>query len=122
MELTEFKRIVRRALERIPAELKIYVDECQIIFEPCASAEKRRELEVADDEVLFGLYEGVPLPERHVNDPPSMPPRIYLFYETLLEECDDEDELIHEIQTTVLHEAGHHFGLDEDKLAELGFG
>jgi len=73
------------------------------------------------DEDLFGIYEGAALTERSVADAPEMPPRLILFQEPLLDACETEDELIHEIQVTVLHEVGHHFGLDEDRLEELGF-
>jgi predicted Zn-dependent protease with MMP-like domain len=79
-------------------------------------------MEVPDDEDLFALYEGPAIIERSLEDPPEMPPRITLFYRVFLEACETEGELIEEIQRTIVHEVGHHFGLDEDRLEELGFG
>jgi predicted Zn-dependent protease with MMP-like domain len=70
---------------------------------------------------LFGLYEGTPLPERGL-ELPLLPDRITVFMRPLLEACGSERELREEIRRTVLHELAHYFGLDEDRLEELGYG
>jgi predicted Zn-dependent protease with MMP-like domain len=79
------------------------------------------ELEVPEDDTLYGLYSG-----RALTDGPAesgeLPPRITLFRGPLLEDCLDEDDLRDEIATTVLHEIAHHFGISEARLAELGWG
>ena len=73
-----------------------------------------------DDPDLFGLYHGVPLPER--GDMAGMLPDTISIYRIPLEESfPDPDELREEIRITVLHELAHYFGLDEDRLAELGY-
>ena len=73
-----------------------------------------------DDPGLFGLYEGVPLPER--GDWIGLPPDKITIYRVPLEESfADPAELRDEIRITVLHELGHYFGLDEDRIAELGY-
>jgi predicted Zn-dependent protease with MMP-like domain len=73
-----------------------------------------------DDPDLFGLYEGVPLPER--GDGIGLPPDKITIYRIPLEESfSDPAELREEIRITVLHELGHYFGLDEDRIAELGY-
>jgi predicted Zn-dependent protease with MMP-like domain len=74
----------------------------------------------ADDPDLLGLYVGVPLTERG-HEPPLGPSRILIFRRPLTEMCDSIDELREEIRITVLHEIGHHFGMDEDRLDELGY-
>ena len=77
---------------------------------------------LGDDELLLGLYEGVPLTDRHADAPPSMPDVIFLFQHDLEDACDSEEQLADEVRITLLHEIGHYFGLDEDELAELGYG
>lgn len=121
MTPARFESVARKALAKIPAEFRPYLEECTLHIEPRPTKAKLRELEMGDGEELFGLYEGTPLIERRHDDPPEGPPRITLYYEPLLDYCLDEKELVHEIQVTVLHEIGHHFGLDEDRLAELGY-
>ena len=121
MSPRKFEKIARRAIDSLPAEFQPYVRDIVLVIEPYASDELLDDLSVPEDEDLFGLYEGPALTDRNVNDQPEMPPRMILYYEPLLDECETEEELIHEIQTTVLHEIGHHFGLDEDRLAELGY-
>jgi len=121
MKPAEFERIAREAIRRIPAEFQPYLEDCVITIEAHPPKELLLDLEMEEDEELFGLYEGRALTERSHDDPPEMPPRIRLFYEPLLEFCETEDELIFEIQVTVLHEIGHHFGLDEERLDELGY-
>ena len=116
-----FKTIARRAIAGLPAQFHPLVDELLVIVKARPSRKLLRELEIAEDEDLFGVYDGPALTERSVNDAPELPPTITLFYEPLLEACDSEKELTHEIQTTVLHEIGHFFGLDETRLEELGF-
>ena len=119
MTLKKFKRIARQAIEALPQEFKPYLENVAIAVEPHASDEMLDDMEVPEDEDILGIYEGASLTEGS-GELPEMPARIVLYYEPLLDACDTEEELIHEIQTTVLHEIGHHFGLDEERLTELG--
>jgi predicted Zn-dependent protease with MMP-like domain len=118
----EFTAVARRAIENLPEEFRPHVAEIDIVVEPHASDELLDELGVPEDEDIYGLFEGTYLTERSIHDAPEMPPRITLFYEPLLEDCETEEELVHEIQVTVLHEIGHFFGLEEEDLERLGFG
>jgi len=122
MTLRRFRLIARRAIERLPEELRAHAEDCMISFRRRPSRKMRRELEMEDDEVLYGLYEGPSLGGASHNDIAAMPPRIILFYEALVDDCDSEKELEREIHRTVLHEIGHHFGMDEEKLDSLGYG
>jgi predicted Zn-dependent protease with MMP-like domain len=73
-------------------------------------------------EDVLGLYLGVPWGEKGPElAPVPLPDRVLIFRDNLCEMCGSVDELIDEIRVTVLHEIGHHFGLDEDHLADLGF-
>ncbi|MGD0092456.1 MAG: metallopeptidase family protein [Planctomycetota bacterium] len=121
MSPKRFKSIARQAITALPGEFQPYLRDLMVVVESYASDELLDDLEVPDDEDLFGLYEGPSLAERSSGAAVEMPPRIILFYEAFLDECETEEELVHEIQTTVLHEIGHHFGMDEERLAELGY-
>ena len=101
---------VKAALDSLPPHLAGALDNVAIVVEN----------EHADDPDLFGLYEGTPLPERG-DMAGTLPDRITIFRLPLTEEFTDPDELEREIRITVLHELGHYFGLDEDRLAELGY-
>src|SRR4051812_16654282 len=72
--------------------------------------------------LLLGLYHGRPRTRRSVEDSGAMPDVIYLFQEHIEQVCNSEQELIRQVRITVLHEIGHHFGMDEDDLDELGYG
>jgi predicted Zn-dependent protease with MMP-like domain len=118
----KFEKIARKALAALPDAFQPYLQDVMLIIEPYPSDELLEELEVPEDEDLFGLYEGAALTERSSGDAPDLPPRVILYYEPLLDACETEEELIEEIQKTVVHEIGHFFGLDEEKLEELGYG
>jgi len=72
------------------------------------------------EDTLFGLYEGVPLTERSFDDV-LLPDSITIFRRPLLEWAESEQEVVNEVRITVLHEIGHFFGMDEDRLDELGY-
>jgi predicted Zn-dependent protease with MMP-like domain len=105
-----FDEHVKAALDSLPPHLAAALDNVAVVVTD----------EHPDDPDLFGLYEGVPLPERG-DMAGALPDRITIFRVPLEEEFPDPDELEHEIRVTVLHELGHYFGLDEDRLAELGY-
>jgi predicted Zn-dependent protease with MMP-like domain len=105
-----FEDHVDRALASLPPELRRAVHNVEIAVED----------EHPDDPDLFGLYEGVPLPERG-DWAGALPDRIRIFRLPLVESFPDPGELEAEIRTTVLHELAHYFGIDEDRLDELGF-
>ena len=101
---------VRAALDSLPAGIARGLRNVAVVVAD----------EHPDDPDLFGLYEGVPLPERG-DDAGSLPDRITIYRRPLEEEFPDARDLEREIRVTVLHELGHYFGLDEDRLAELGY-
>lgn len=105
-----FEQHVRAALDSLPPRLAAALDNVAVVIED----------EHAGDPDLFGLYEGVPLPERG-DMAGELPDRITIFRLPLEEEFPDPVDLEREIRVTVLHELGHYFGLDEDRLAELGY-
>jgi predicted Zn-dependent protease with MMP-like domain len=110
--VTAFEEHVRRALASLPPELARAVRNIEIAIEE----------EDPEDPDVFGLYEGVPLPERG-DWAGALPDRIRIFRRPLVEEFgNDPAALEDEIRVTVLHELAHYFGIDEDRLNELGYG
>ena len=116
----EFERLVAESLEMIPDELRRHISNVQLTIEDEPSDELLEELGVPPDETLFGLYEGTPLTERGT-EYSAMPDRIVIFREPLLQEFDNPPDVRREIARTVIHEIAHHFGIDEERLAELGW-
>jgi predicted Zn-dependent protease with MMP-like domain len=80
-----------------------------------------REYELEEPETLLGFYTGVPLTERSIESPPDWPEKILIFQRAIEEFCQSRDEIVQEVRITVMHEIGHHFGMDEDDLEELGY-
>ena len=122
MQLSDhaFRRLVHEALAQVPEEFRGYLDGVPVVIEDWAPDELLDALGVPEDETLYGLYSGHPITE----GPPGsgeLPPRITLFRAPLLEDCANAAELRDEVTTTVLHEIAHHFGIDEERLRELGW-
>jgi len=101
---------VRAALDELPAELARALQNVAVVVED----------EHSEDPDLFGLYHGVPLPERG-DMSGQLPDKISIYRIPLEESFPDPRELREEIRITVLHELAHYFGLDEDRIAELGY-
>ncbi len=117
----EFDRIVARAVDRIPPEIREHLDNIVITVKKRPTREMMRELGARPDEPPLGLFEGVPLIERSATIPPLYPDMIYLFQEPLEEFCETRDELEEEIEVTLVHEVAHYIGMTEKRLAELGY-
>ena len=109
--MTPLEEPVRAALGELPPELARALENVAVVVED----------EHPDDPDLFGLYHGVPLPDRGSDYAGRLPDRISIYRVPLEESFPDADELRDEIRITVLHELAHYFGLDEDRLAELGY-
>jgi predicted Zn-dependent protease with MMP-like domain len=107
----EFEELVADALDQLPPEIAArFVNVAVVVAD-----------EHEDDPDLLGLYEGVPLTEReHYTG--ALPDRISLYRIPLCLMAEDLDDLVHEIGVTVVHEFGHHMGLDEGRLHDFGWG
>ena len=116
----EFDRAVEQALAAVPKEFQPYLENVVVEVRGRPDRKLMRAEDVPDD--ILGLYVGIPLEEKGPEMAPSpLPDRILIFRDNLCEMCESWDELVDEIRITVLHEIGHHFGLDEDRLEELGY-
>ncbi|WP_050056538.1 metallopeptidase family protein [Pseudarthrobacter siccitolerans] len=119
MSADEFEAAVQDALDSIPAKLAQAMDNVAVFIEDDYVPRPGED----PDTVLLGLYEGVPLTERDSWwDAGSLPDRITIFREPILEICGSREAVIHEVAVTVVHEIAHHFGINDDRLHELGWG
>jgi len=112
-----FERLVTRAVEGIPENLKAALDNIDIVIEDYPTGEQ---LEDLGTDSLFGLYEGIPLPERELGSV-TLPDKITIFREEILDAGFRGKELVDEIRITVIHEIGHYFGLDDETMEEMGY-
>ncbi len=119
----EFDRAVRRAYNRIPAEIRERMDNVALVIKKRPAREMLEEMGYPPDEPLLGLYEGAALSEQSFFAPPPLhPDTITIFQEPLEEMCGNLAELEREIEITVVHEVAHFLGIGEERLEELGYG
>ena len=112
----EFQELVRQALAALPEEFAAAMHNVAVVVEDEPSAEDLESVGLdPDQDDLFGLYQGVPLPERGP-DAPVLPDRIAVYRLPILWECESREQVVSEVRTTVIHELGHYFGLSEEEL------
>lgn len=130
MELRRFRRLVAQAVERLPKEFREAMSNIEVVVEDWPTDEEldyfeeREGLEEGEgDDLLLGLYQGIPLGERNPQTYHGvLPDRITLFRGSIGEFCGgDEKAMAEEIRKTLLHEVGHYFGIDEGRLKDLGY-
>lgn len=78
-------------------------------------------VEDGTDPHLLGLYHGIPLTERTSHYSMALPDKITIFRLAICARCNTEQDVVDEVRRTVVHEVGHHFGIDDDRLHELGW-
>ena len=122
MNHQDIRKEVARLIDRLPRQFREQLRNVEFIVEDRPS----EELLLAEDmdpeeDTLYGLYQGIPLPERSSLDPPLLPDKITIFAEPLLADFPDPEDLREEIRLTVLHEIAHYFGMDEEEIEDLGY-
>jgi predicted Zn-dependent protease with MMP-like domain len=118
----EFANLVELALAELPVEFADFVDEVPVEIRDSPSEEQLLLARVKQNGLLLGLYQGRPRTRRSVLDSGTMPDVIYIFQDSIEQVCKNQAELIQQVRTTVLHEIGHHFGMNEEDLGRLGYG
>lgn len=117
-----FDQVIEDAIARIPAGIREHLANVLITVQPYPSEELLEELGLPPDEELFGVYTGVPLPERSPADPPLYPDTIHIFQEPLEACCLTREELLEEIEITIVHEIAHFVGFSDEELEAYGYG
>jgi predicted Zn-dependent protease with MMP-like domain len=112
MSRERFEELVSDALDRVPPDLAALIDNCVVLVE---------DEPPADDPHLLGVYDGTPLTERGPGYTFLLPDRITIFRNPTLQMCESEEEVVDEVNITVVHEIAHHFGIDDETLHSLGY-
>ncbi|EME63080.1 hypothetical protein G352_15515 [Rhodococcus ruber BKS 20-38] len=107
-----FEELVGEALDLIPPELARAIDNVVVLVEP-------RNEEEPD---LLGLYHGIALTERDSHYAGALPDTVTIYRDAILDICDSDDDVVHEVAVTVIHEIAHYFGIEDARLHELGWG
>ena len=119
---SHFGDLVEQALRELPEQFAGFLEEVPVEIRPRSTPEQRKKVGVGRNGLLLGLYHGRPRTERSVEESGRLPDVIYVFQEDIERASNSEAELVAQVRITVLHEIGHHFGLTEADLDELGFG
>ena len=130
-ERDEFDRLLDREVEALPDALHELLERVPLIVDDEPSPDLLESLGMTADEDLCGLHDGIPITEQSVEISAEMPEQMMLFRGPILRLAGytgshptpaDRRELQRQVHITLLHEIGHHFGLDEDDLTRLGYG
>jgi predicted Zn-dependent protease with MMP-like domain len=108
-----FEQLVAAAIDVIPPDLARHMENVAVVIE---------DVPPDDHPDVLGLYEGIPLTARDTWYIAAMPDRIRIFRIPILRMCASQAEVVREVYITVVHEVGHHFGIDDERLHELGVG
>lgn len=113
VSVERFEQLVAAAIDVIPPDLAGLMQNVAIVVE---------DLPPEDHPGVLGLYEGIPLTARGSWYIATMPDRIRIFRLPILGMCATQADVVREVYITVVHEIGHHFGIDDERLHELGVG
>jgi len=120
VERARFIEVVRRALRDIPPPFANHLRKVDIVVTRRPSRADLVDAGLPPDESMYGFYRGIPLTERDGCYNMVAPDVIHIYQEPLEEDCANDAELMEEIRITVVHELAHFFGIDDDRLEELG--
>ena len=110
---------MRRAIEELPAAFLERMDNVDVVVEDWATRDQLIGSGLDESELLLGLYEGIPLPDRYDYNL-VLPDKITLFQRAIESVCASDEEVVSEVRVTVVHEVAHHFGIDDEALHEMG--
>ena len=117
-----FAKLVEEALRELPQPFAQHLEEVSVEIKDRPTQKQLKDQGLEEDELLLGLYVGHPMTQRSVEFSGMLPDAVYIFQEDVELVSESEKDLIQQVRITVLHEIGHHFGMDEDDLDELGYG
>jgi predicted Zn-dependent protease with MMP-like domain len=118
----DLRKEVASVLDKLPRQFRKRLHNLEVVIEERPGEELFLEAGLdPEQDTLYGLYQGSPLPDRSSLYPPILPDKITIFSEPLLRDFPDPAELREQIRTTVLHEIAHYFGFDDDEIDKLGY-
>jgi predicted Zn-dependent protease with MMP-like domain len=119
MTRERFERLVEEALRDIPKRFRDAMANVAVIVEDEPPPHVLEDMDMEEDDELFGLYEGTPLPERGASYGNTLPDRISIYQNPIEESCADDEEVRVCVAETVIHEFGHYFGMDEEEIEAI---
>ena len=119
MTRERFERLVEDALKMIPKRFRNEMRNVAVVVEDEPPDDVLDEMEIPEDDTLFGLYQGTPLPERGWAHGNNLPDRISIYQFPIEDACETDDDVRDCIAETVIHEFGHYFGLSEEEIEEI---
>ncbi len=114
-----FQLLVNEAMASLPQRFRDAMVNMAIVVEDEPTLDQLREVEVEPPDTIYGIYEGIPLPERQWAQGNVLPDKITIFRVPILEDSLDEDDIVVGIGETLIHEVGHYFGLSEEEIMEI---
>jgi predicted Zn-dependent protease with MMP-like domain len=122
MDKKEIRKEVARVLDKLPRQFRKQLQNVEVVVEERPGKELFLDAGLdPQEDTLYGLYQGIPLPDRSSLYPPILPDKITIFAEPLLRDFPNPNELREQIRITVLHELAHYFGFDDDEIDKLGY-
>ncbi len=120
MNRDAFERAVSEAIDELPKDVLRQIANVAFVVEELPDEETLEMTEVDDPAELFGFYHGIPLTERTSGYGMVLPDKISIYRQSIQQSCRNDDEVRQMIRETVRHEIAHYFGIDDDRLEELG--
>ena len=119
MQKERFTSLVDEAIGRIPKRFRDEMRNVVVVVEEEPSPELLLELELEEDDTLFGLYHGTPLTERDSTFGNTLPDRISIYQRPIEDACETDEDIRECVAETVIHEFGHYFGLSEEEIEDI---
>ncbi|MFN8643674.1 MAG: metallopeptidase family protein [Candidatus Binatia bacterium] len=122
MDRARFQALVIEAIDEIPEPFRAHLENVAVVVEDEPGPALLREMGLDPRrDTIYGLYDGVPVSERGFDDAPLLPDRIVVYYRPLVRDFRTPGAIRREIRTTIIHEVGHVFGLDDDEIEAEGY-
>jgi predicted Zn-dependent protease with MMP-like domain len=114
-----FQTLVAEAVESLPDRFRDAMTNIAIVVEDEPTREQLASVDIEPPDTLYGLYEGIPLPEREWAHGNTLPDKVTLFRVPILEDALDDDDVVVGVGETLIHEVGHYFGLSEEEIMDI---
>lgn len=118
--LEEFEQLVAQALDDLPDDIRQYLQNIEVVVAEWPTAAELRSVGMKPGQLLLGLYQGVPLTKRGNRYGLVLPDKVTIFQGTIERVCRTREQVVRQVQRTVKHELAHHFGINDDRLRDLG--
>ncbi len=122
MKRKDFEQLIEQSLERIPLSFRDAMENLAIVVDDWPQRQMMEQMLGDPDAYIYGLFEGTPLNERHVEDSGDLPAVIHIYQAALEADFPDTEQLHQQITITLIHEIAHFMGLEEDEIDALGYG